>query len=158
MTGRCIYTLLREKAREELGVNVYRPRDPSALFVCAKRPDRAAVSFFETEEKGHVYLTPVRDLLVSYAADIPFFRDTAVYQDDTDAVLCTCARRCLRETRPAGDTELAVRVLYRLAFGEKEQLAGELPGMMALRLRRHEGLDILAGKLIMAELWEEIQK
>ena len=157
MTCRQIYTRLREEAQKELGVKVYRPGSPDALFVCAGTPVNAG-PLFDTvpleKGTGAVLTEEGTRLLLSLLPEQPRMPE----KEGEDAALLTCAERCLWEEQnlPAG--RMTVLTLHCLAFSDKARLRRELPGMLSAALREKRGVERTAGLLILNELNEEEER
>ncbi|MBO2517048.1 MAG: hypothetical protein CW338_07250 [Clostridiales bacterium] len=171
-----LYLFLRKQARQAAGVSVYRPARPDALFFSYLQ-GRNGASGQETEQLPEDPLFRVREgrkgntPVLLWDADPAALSELLDRQDaaavpapdghpvqnpagetDTDLILRTCARSMREGTVPGETPELVRLVIFRLAFGEKELLAGELPGRIAFYQRQHCPLSALASRLIDAEL------
>ena len=150
MTAGEICARLRAMAREELGADVFCPREPCALFVCRQRPAREGACFTVPDPDGsrRVYLTAAG---LAYLYSL-FPRELEPEEPaGKNAALLTRAARCLKEERSDNMGEDAVFTLHCLSLNRQELLRQKLPGLLAQKLRRHERPDRLTGLLILNE-------
>ncbi len=152
MNSRQIYACLRTEAHKELGVKVYRPKAPDALFVCSLPPGRSGPLFTVFPGKDGKFRADLTGegtrLLFSL---LPSFTEIPLPRKE-NAVLLTVAARCMKSPPCELAGKAAVLTLHCLAFGEKERLQRELPGLTALSLREKKAPERLAGLLIINEL------
>lgn len=155
MNSRQIYTGLRTEAQKELGVKVFRPKAPDALFVCSLTPERSGPLFSVFPGKDGRFRADLtqegtRFLFSLLPASIP-----VPEPQGENAVLLTVAARCMKSPPSVPAGKAAVLALHCLAFSERERLQRELPGLIALALRERKAPEKLAGLLIMNELYYE---
>ena len=159
MNSRQIYACLRTKAQKELGVKVFRPKAPDALFMCSLPPGESGPLFSVFPGKDGRFRADLTEegtrVLFSL---LPPFASVPEPREE-NAVLLTAAARCIKSPPSALAGKAAVLTLHCLAFHEKERLQRELPGLIALTLRNKKAPEKLAGLLILNELrYEEENK